>query len=112
MAYQFTVGPITGINMIRKVPIWMFGLSMVFAVTGFALRGKSNLDHIDRVYGLHAQELYSKARILDLLNLGQIEEAKELLKKDVEGIGLTVAVCIMNKCSEEAVKVRGEYTDL
>jgi len=44
----------------RKVPLWLFLLTLALAIAGFGLWGKSNLDGFDREYGLHAQEFYSK----------------------------------------------------
>lgn len=93
----------------RKVPLWMFLVSTVIAFTGFALWGKSNLDRYDRVYGLHTKEFYSKGRVLELLNENRVEDAKMVLKKELEAIGAAVAMCLMNDCSSEAKKIRDEF---
>jgi len=96
----------------RKVPMWAFLLTLVFAFVGFGLWGKSNLDRFDREYGLHAQEFYSKVRVLGLLNENQIAKAKKILEDETETIGVAVATCLMNNCSSQAEKVRDEYKNL
>lgn len=96
----------------RKIPLWMFLLSTALALVGFGLWGKSNLEHFDREYGLHAQAFYSKTRVLMLLNAGQVEEAKRLLEEETTNIGAAVAICLMNDCSTQAKKVRDEYKEL
>ena len=96
----------------RKVPLWLFLLTLGLAIAGFGLWGKSNLDSFNREYGLHAQEFYSKVRVLDLLNEHRVEEAKKILTEETESIGVAVATCLMNSCSSEAEKIRDEFRNL
>ncbi|GHA03178.1 hypothetical protein GCM10008090_10190 [Arenicella chitinivorans] len=93
----------------RKVPLWLFLLSLVLVFTGFGLWGKSNIDSYDREYGLHARDYYSKVSVLEHLNRNEVEEAKKILKEETEAIGMAIAVCLMNRCSLEVEKVRDEY---
>jgi len=96
----------------RKVPLWLFLVTFIFAVAGFGLWGKSNLDSYDQIYGAHAHEFYSKVHVLELLKENQIGEAKRILKEETDLLGIAVATCLMNNCSSQAKKFRDEYKNL
>ncbi len=98
--------------MSRKVPLWMFVVSIALNFVGFELWGKSNLDHYEQEYGLHAEAFFSKVRVLELLNQNKVNEAVNILQKETEGLGVAVALCLMNECSKEAQKVSDEFKTL
>ena len=87
----------------------MFVLSTIVAIIGFSLWGKSNLNHYDEVYGLYAEQFYSKAVLLQLIKNNEIDKVKDTLEKEVATMGTVVALCLMNDCSKQAKKVRDEY---
>ena len=97
----------TKLNM--KVPLWLFLITLIFAVVGFTLWGMSNLKYYDEVYGFYAEQYFSKTRVLELLNENKVEEATVVLKNETENLGVAVAVCLMNDCSKKAKEVRDEY---
>ena len=98
-----------GTKLNKKVPLWLFLTTLILAITGFTLWGMSNFNHYDQVYGLHAEEYFSKTRVLELLNENKVEEATLVLKSETENLGVAVAVCLMNDCSKKAKEVRDEF---
>ncbi len=93
----------------RSVPLWVFLPTLALAILGFVLLGRANLKHYDEVYGIHAQEYFSKMRVLGLLNQHKFDEAKTLLEGETNELGIAVALCLMNDCSKEAIKVKNAF---
>lgn len=93
----------------KKVPLWLFIITLIFAVAGFTLWGTSNLKHYDREYGLYAEAYFSKVKVLGLIEQNKLDEAKNMLQSDTEPLGVAVAICLMNDCSKRAKAVRDEY---
>lgn len=94
----------------RKIPLWMFALSIILAIMGFVLRGQSNLNHYDAIFGLYAEQLYSDIEILELLKKNKVDEAKAILEKEVSSSGPVIAVCLMNDCSDKAKNVVEKFS--
>jgi hypothetical protein len=88
-----------------KVPLWLFILTLILAITFFVKFGKSNLDQQDEIYGLYAQQLYLNIEILDYLKNKNFNKAKEVLEGEIDSLAPAVAICLMNDCSKKAKSI-------